>query len=146
MKDAIVKLREKTGAGVMECKRALDEVKGDISKAEKVIFERGLARAETKQERSTGSGMLHGYVHNDRVGVLLDVRCETDFVVKSDAFREFVHNLALHIAGMNPKDVKELLTQPYVKDPSINIEELLKQSIATIGENMKIERFTRYEI
>ncbi len=146
MKDDIVKLREKTGAGVMECKRALDEAKGDISAAEKIIFKQGLAKAEKKQERQTSSGMLHGYVHNDRVGVLVDVRCETDFVVKSDPFRELVHNIALHIAGMNPENVESLLAQPYVKDPSMMIGELLKKSIATIGENMKIERFTRYEI
>ncbi len=146
MTDAIVKLREKTGAGVMECKRALDEAKGDFDTALKIIFERGLTRAEKKQDRSMGSGLLHAYVHNDKVGVLLDVRCETDFVVRSDSFRDFVHSIALQIAAMDPEDVATLLAQPYIKDPSITIEELLKQAISKIGENMKIERFTRYAI
>jgi len=146
MTDAIIKLREQTGAGVMECKRALDEAKGNINGAVKIIFERGLARAEKKQGRSTGSGLIHAYVHNDRVGVLLDVRCETDFVVRSDLFRELVHNIALHIAGTDPSSVEELLAQPYVKDPSMTVEELLKQLISKVGENMRIERFTRYEI
>ena len=112
----VAKLREATGAGVMECKRALQEAQGDAERAKAIIMERGLIRAEKKADRATGAGLLESYVHNNRVGVLLDVRCETDFVVRSEVFLELAHHLAMHIAAMNPKDTDELLSQQYVVD------------------------------
>lgn len=146
MTENIVKLREMTGAGVMECKRALEEAKGDFDKAVAYIHERGLVKADTKKERKTGAGLLHAYIHNNRVGVLLEVRCETDFVARSEPFKEMVHNFALHIAAMGSVDVPSLLKEPFIKDESITIEETLKGVIAQTGENMKIERFCRFEL
>lgn len=142
----IQKLREITGAGVMECKKALDEAGGDIEKAKSILFEMGLARAEKKGERKTGAGLLETYIHNNRVGVLLELRCETDFVARNEKFKDLAHNIAMHIAAMNPETVEEVLAQNFIKDDSITIEQLIKSSIATIGENIKIEKFCRYEL
>lgn len=140
----VQKLREETGAGVMECKKALVESKGDLEKAKKILYKKGLEKAEKKSERKTGAGLLEVYLHNNRVGVLLELRCETDFVAKNELFKELAHNLAMQIAAMNPENVKELLKQPSIKDEKQTIEELIKQYIARIGENMKVERFCRY--
>lgn len=146
MKEQVQKLRELTSAGVMDCKKALEEAGGDFDKAKAIIHERGLVKAERKGERATGSGLLHSYIHNERVGVLLELRCETDFVARNDSFKELAHNLAMHIAAMNPYDTEKLMAQNYIKDDSINIEELIKLTIAKIGENIKVEKFCRYEI
>ena len=140
------KLREETGAGIMECKRALQEAKGDVEEAKKIIDERGLLKADKKSDRKTGSGVLESYIHNGRVGVLLELRCETDFVTKTEDFKNLAHDLAMHIAAMNPENVEALLAQPFVKDPSKNISDVIKQVIGKIGENMVVERFMRYEL
>lgn len=142
----IQKLRELTNAGVMECKRALEEAKGDFDKAVAIIHERGLVRAEKKGDRETGAGLLHSYIHNERVGVMLELRCETDFVARNPIFKELAHNLAMHIAAINPENVENLLTQNYVRDESLTIEALIKGVIAQLGENVKVEKFCRYEI
>ncbi len=142
----IQKLRELTGAGVMECKKALDEAGGDFDKAILIIHEQGLVKAEKKKERVTGAGVLESYIHNERVGVLLELRSETDFVSRSKEFRELAHNLAMQIAAMDPKDVNELLGQLCIKDESLTIDSLIKKTIAKFGENIQIERFCRYEI
>ncbi len=142
----IQKLRDITGIGVMECKKALEEAGGDFDKAIAVIHERGLARAEKKSERTTGAGILESYIHNGRVGVLLELRCETDFVAKNSVFKELAHNLAMHIAAIGAVDVEDLLKQAFVKDESLTVDALIKQVIAKIGENIKVERFCRYEI
>lgn len=146
MKEQIQKLREITGAGVMECKRALQEANGDFDKAISIIHEEGLVRAEKKKERTTGAGVLESYVHNERVGVLLELRCETDFVGRSKEFRELAHNLAMQIAAMDPADVEDLLKQMYIKDETLTVEDLIKRVIAKLGENIKVERFCRYEV
>ena len=140
------KLREMTGAGMMDCKRALDDAKGDFDKAIALINERGLVKAMKKADRATGAGLLETYIHNGRVGVLMDIRCETDFVVRSEPFRELAHNLAMHIAAMSPETVEALLQQPYVKDPNLTIDALIKGAIAKIGENIQIAKFCRYEL
>jgi len=142
----VKKLREETGAGIMECKRALQEAKGDVEEAKKIIQEKGLLKAEKKSDRKTGSGILESYIHNGRVGVLLELRCETDFVTKTEDFKNLAHDLAMHIAAMNPENVEALLAQPFVKDPSKNISDVIKQVIGKIGENMVVERFMRYEL
>ncbi len=146
MNKEISKLREATGAGVMNCKQALNEAGGDFEKAIEIIKEKGAAIAEKRSERKTGAGILESFVHNGRVGVLLEVRTETDFVVKSEPFRDLAHEIALHIAAMAPEDIESLLEQPYVKDESISIEDLVKSVIAKVGENIKVERFCRYEL
>jgi elongation factor Ts len=144
--NALVQLREETGAGVMDCKRALDDAGGDLEKAKQLIYERGFAKATKKGERKTGSGHLETYIHGGRIGVLLEMRCETDFVAKNEHFRELAHNVAMQIASMNPESVEALLEQEFIRNPSQKIADLVSQAIATIGENIKVERFTRYEI
>ncbi|MHB9019522.1 MAG: translation elongation factor Ts [Minisyncoccota bacterium] len=139
-------LREETGAGIMECKRALQDANGDIEEAKRIINEKGLLKAEKKSERKTGSGILESYIHNSRVGVLLELRCETDFVARTEDFKNLAHDLVMHIAAMNPENVEVLLAQPFVKDPSKTINDVIKQVIGKIGENMVVERFMRYEL
>ena len=142
----IAKLREMTGAGVVECKKALDEAEGDLDRAKDIIFERGIARAEKKSDRATGAGLLETYIHNGRVSVMVELRCETDFVARNEKFQDLAHGVAMHIAAMAPETVEELYTQQFVKDPSMTVEELVKNMIGTIGENIKVERFARFEI
>ena len=146
MLNDIQKLREKTGAGVMECKKALEEAKGDFEKAEKIIYEKGLVKASQKSERATGAGLLESYIHNQRVGVLLELRCETDFVAKNELFKNLAHNLTMQIAAMNPGNVEELLKQPFIKNEKETVEDFIKQHIAKLGENIRVERFCRYEL
>ncbi len=146
MNDILLRLREATGAGVMDCKRALDDAKGDYEKAKQLILERGVVKAEKKSERKTGSGILETYVHSGRIGVILELRCETDFVAKTDVFKELAHDLAMHIASMNPESVDKLLGQPFIKDESVAVKDLIAQVIAKTGENVKLERFCRYEL
>ncbi|MCL4403942.1 translation elongation factor Ts [Patescibacteria group bacterium] len=146
MDDRIIKLREETGAGVMECKRALDKAQGDMKKALDFIREAGIEKAESKKERKTGAGFLGAYVHNNRVGVLMEMRAETDFVVRSEPFQAMAHELLLHIAAMAPESVEALLEQPFVKDEKTTVGDLVKSVTGKVGENIKVERFTRYEI
>lgn len=146
MKSDISKLREATGAGIMDCKKALEAAQGDFEQALKIIRERGVVIAEKKSERKTGAGILESYIHNDRVGVLLELRTETDFVARSEPFRELAHNLAMQIAAMAPDNVSDLLEQSYIKDESFKIDEVIKAVIAKVGENIKVERFCRYEL
>jgi len=146
MTNLIQQLREATGAGVMDCKRALEEAKNDLEKAKAIIFKKGAAKAEKKSERLTGAGILGTYVHNDRVGVLLELRCETDFVARNEAFKELSHQISMQIAAMNPQNVDELLKQNFIMDESATVEDIVKRSIAKLGENMKVERFCRYEL
>ncbi|MBI4992168.1 MAG: translation elongation factor Ts [Candidatus Harrisonbacteria bacterium] len=146
MMTVIQKLREETGAGVMDCKKALEEAGGDYILAKQLIEKQGLAKAAKKAERETGAGLLESYIHNGRVGVLLELRTETDFVGRSEPVKALAHNLALHIAAMGPETVEDLLKQPYVKDESKNVEELIKGVIAVVGENLKVARFARYQI
>ena len=144
--DAVMKLREMTGAGVMECKKALTEANGDVEAALKIIGERGLAKAAGKADRATGTGYIVTYVHADRVGVMAELRCETDFVARSDKFKELAKEITMHIAAMNPADVVELLAQPFVKDPANTVEYMIQQTVAVLGENIKVERFVRYQV
>ena len=142
----ISELRNLTGAGIMDCKKALDEVGGDVEKAKLIIQERGLIKAEKKANRQTGAGVLESYIHNNRIGVMLELKCETDFAARSDAFKTLAHELAMHISAANPETVSDLLNQPYVRDESITVEQLIKNTIAKVGENIQVGRFCRYEI
>lgn len=146
MDETLLTLRRETGAGVMDCKKALDDAGGDLEKAKSLIMERGVAKAQKKGERKTGSGLLTTYIHGDRIGVMLEMRCETDFVAKNEDFNNVARDIAMQIASMNPENVDELLKQDFIKDPSQTIESLVTQAIARIGENIKIERFCRYEV
>lgn len=145
-KKDIQRLRDMTGAGIMDCKRALEESDGDFDKAVEIVREQGMVIAEKKGDRKTGAGILKTYIHNNRVGVLLELRAETDFAARSEPFRELAHELTMQIAAMDPEDIEALFEQLYIKDESITVEELLKQAMAKIGENIVIERFCRYEL
>lgn len=144
--NTIQQLREATGAGVMECKRALEDAKGDLTKATELIRERGLVKAAKRADRATGAGLIHAYVHNERIGVLLDVRAETDFVVKSDLFRALAHDLVLHISAMAPATVDDLLKQPFVRDESKSVGVVIKEVTARVGENIRVHQFCRLEL
>ena len=142
----VKKLRELTGAGVMDAKNALTETGDDFEKAVEVIKKKGLAKADKKAEREIKAGLIKTYTHNDRVGVVLKVGCETDFVARSEPFKELVHNLAVHIVAMDPANVDELMAQPFVKDEGTSVEDLVKGVIAKTGENIKIDGFYRLEL
>jgi len=142
----IGKLRELTGAGVMDCKRALDEAKGDFERAKRLIREKGLSKVEKRSGRETGAGLVHSYVHNDRIGVLLDLRAETDFVVRSEPFQNLAHELAMHIAASAPADIDELLGQPYIKDETRTVKDIVNDVIAKTGENIRVNEFHRLEL
>ena len=140
-------LREKTGFGVMDVKRALDEANGDMASAEKILQERGAQVAAKKADRATTAGLILSYIHGGgKIGVLIEVSCETDFVAKNEEFGVFVHDLALQITSMNPASIEELLEQPFIKEPSKTIQQLLHEQVGKIGENLNIRRFTRYEL
>ena len=142
----IQQLREETGAGIMDCKRALDSSKGDYKKALEILAAQGITKADKKGDRVIGASHLETYIHGGRVGVLLDVGAETDFVTRSEPFREFAKNLAMHIAAAAPESVDELLKQTYVRDESLTIENYMKGVIAKVGENIRVNKFTRYQV
>lgn len=186
----IQELRARTGVSIMDCKHALEEANGDIEEAINVLRKKGALKAQKKAVRATQSGIIDSYIHpNNKVGVLLDLRCETDFVAMNEEFKSLAHEICLHIAAMNPdyisvddvpQDVLEaekkiyeeqfagkpeemlakiiegqmkkfasdncLLSQPYVKNEDITIEELINNTVAKIGENIKVAAFTRYSI
>lgn len=153
---AVAELRATTGAGVMDAKKALTEAKGDADKAVSLLKERGLAKAAKKDGRTASEGIVHSYIHGDgRIGVLLELNCETDFVARGSDFKTLATDLCLHVAANNPagltaietgSDNTALLTQPFVKDPATTVEAVLAQHIAKLGENIQIARFTRYEL
>jgi elongation factor Ts len=144
--EAVQKLREMTGAGVMDCRKALLEAAGDFEAAKKFIQEKGLTKVEKRAGRATGAGLVHSYVHNERIGVLLEIRAETDFVVRSEPFRKLAHELAMQIAAAGPADVTELLAQPYIKDETRTVKDLVTDVIAKVGENVSVVQFSRIEV
>ena len=190
--EQIKEIREATGAGFMDCRNALEQADGDFDKAVDFLREKGLAKAAKRAGREASEGMIELYSHGDgRVGVMLEINSETDFVARSDDFREFAHELALQIAAMSPQYVSEediptevleheteiarkqaleegkpenivdriaegrlkkfkddacLLRQPYIRDDSITIEKLLHEKILSLGENIVIRRFARWEV
>lgn len=144
--EQIKELREKTNISVMACKKALEEVKGDMSKAMEILRREGVKIAVQKSERILGAGIIDAYIHsNKQIGVLIEVRCETDFVAKNESFQKFVHELAMHIAASEPKDVDELLKQQFIKDLDKNIGDFVKENIQKFGENIEITRFVYYD-
>ena len=142
----IKKLRGETKAGVSDCRQALEDAQGDFTKAKKLLLERGLEKAAKKEGKETSQGIIESYVHGGRVGVLVELRCETDFVARTDDFKKLSHEIALQVASMEPKNVTELLKSPYIRDAGITIDALIKQTIAKLGENITIAKFTRMEL
>lgn len=161
--DDVKKLRDITGAGFMDCKEALLKSGGDFNKAIQILKEKGLKIAQKKSTRTAKEGRIASYIHHDgRIGVLVEVNCETDFVARTDDFQKFIKDLTLQIASTNPKFLKRedappdlseeeikqlcLLDQPFIKEPTTTVKDYLTQVIAKIGENIVIRRFTRYQL
>ena len=144
---AMVKeLRERTSAGMMDCKKALVESDGDMEKAIEWLREKGLSQAAKKASRIAAEGVVAQYISEDgTVGVIVEVNCETDFVAKTDNFISFCNNVAKHIAKANPADVDTLLTQAFVDDASKTVSDLVSEATVAIGEKISIRRFARYE-
>ena len=139
-------LREKTGAGMMDCKKVLTETNGDEEKAIELLRERGIAKAAKKSDRIAAEGLVSTYVTEDhKLGVVVEVNAETDFVAKNEEFRTFVTDVAKQIAEKNPATVEELLSQTSITEPDKTVQDVLTNKIATIGENMSIRRFERFE-
>lgn len=159
---AVKELRELTGAGVMECRRALEQAEGNQAKAVEILRQQGLAQVEKRAGRSASQGVVESYIHGGgRIGVLVEVNCETDFVGRNEEFKELAHNIAMQIAATAPKylsaedipagtdeDPKEvaLLSQPYIRDPRRTINDLVTEIAAKFKENVKVRRFDRYEL
>lgn len=161
--DDVKKLRDTTGAGYMDCKDALSKAEGDFKKAISVLKEKGLSVAARKAGRTANKGVICSYVHHDsRIGVLVEVNCETDFVARTEDFQRFSKDIALQVASAMPEYLKRedapkdlieaeikqtcLLEQPFVKDASLTVKDYLTSVIAKIGENIVIKRFTRYQL
>ncbi len=160
--EMVKELREQCGAGIMECRNALFEVDGDIEKALQIIKEKGLLKAEKKAERVTHQGLIEAYIHTGgRIGAMVEVNCETDFVARTDEFKELAHNLAMQVAALSPQFITEeeisggtdvepqvacLLLQPYIRDPDKTVRDVIIETIAKVGENIKVSRFARFEL
>ncbi len=142
----VKELREKTGAGMMDCKKVLTEANGDMEKAIELLREKGIAKADKKSGRIAAEGLVEAYIsENGKTGAVVEVNSETDFVAKNEEFKEFVQNVAKQVVETNPKDVEELLAQQANFETGKTIQEVLVDKIATIGENMNIRRFKRFE-
>ena len=167
--DAIKELREMTSCGVIECKKALEESKGDFGKAKEILLKRGLEIAAKKGSSAAKQGRMEAYIHaGSQIGVIVEVNCETDFVARNDDFRNFVRDVAMQIAATNPKYIRReqvseeelkghpnkdayfkevcLMEQPFIKEPQKTIQDCLNGLIASIGENILISRFSRYKV
>lgn len=140
-------LRDETQASIADCKKALEESNGDYEKAVVWLQKKGIERAEKKADRETSEGLVESYVHgNGKIGVIVTVLCETDFVARTDEFKKLAHEIAMQISAMDPKDVKTLLAQDYIRDSSMTIEAMIKQTIGKLGENIQIREFKRFAL
>ncbi|MCL5784799.1 MAG: translation elongation factor Ts [Patescibacteria group bacterium] len=142
----IKKLREQIGAGIADCKEALKQSNGDIEKAKEYLKKKGFEKGASKGERETKAGIVDVYSHGGRVGVLVELLCETDFVGRTEDFKNLAHEIALQIASMNPSSVEDLLSQEYIRDNSLTIDQLVKSVIGKLGENIQVGRFERIAI
>ncbi len=141
------KLRQETGARIMDCKKALQEAEGDFAKAQELVAAKGLARAEKKADRETKVGYLGSYVHTDGMkGALVKLLCETDFVAQNEEFTTLANELAMQVTAMNPADVEELLGQDFIKEPNQTVETVVKALSGKIGEKMVVSEFIRFEV
>jgi len=158
----IKELREQCGAGIMECRKALLEAEGDMDKALQILKEKGLLKAEKKAKRATAQGLIEAYVHTGgRIGAMVEVNCETDFVARTDEFKELAHHLAMQVAAIPPQFISKeeipegvdmepetacLLLQPYIKSPDRTVQDIITETIAKLGENIRVKRFARFEL
>lgn len=145
--ELLKKLRNETQVSLADCRRALEETDNNIDQAKEWLKKHGIEKAEKKSDRETLQGLIESYIHqNGKVGAIVEVLCETDFVARTDEFKKLSHDIAMQIAAMNPKDVDSLLKQEYIKDGSKTILDLIKGTIAKIGENIVVKRFNRLEL
>ena len=145
--DKVKALRDSTGLSFNQIKKALDEAGGDEAKATEILKSYGAAQAEKKSERAVKEGIVESYIHNNRkVGTLVELLCETDFVARNEEFRALAHDLAMHVAAMRPQTTEELLAQPFVKDPNVTVQDLVHQAIGKLGENIQVGRMTLFEL
>jgi len=158
----VKELRGQCGAGIMECRNALLEAEGDIDKALQILKEKGLLKAKKKAGRATTQGLIETYVHTGRrIGAMVEVNCETDFVARTDEFKELAHHLAMQVVAMPPQFISKeevpegvniesetacLLLQPYIKSPDMTVQDIITETIAKVGENIKVKRFARFEL
>ena len=151
----IRRLRAITGAGILDCRTALQEAEGDTAKAQVILRDKGLASALKKATRAAAEGVVESYIHSgSRIGALLELNCETDFVARTEEFRTLAHDLAMQVAAMDPDTVSpdedadgsNLMEQSFIKDPSKSIQDLVNDAIAKLGENIQVRRFIRYAL
>jgi len=144
--EQVKKLRDKTNASIMECKKALIKADNDEKKALKILKEKGQLTATKKAGRNAKEGIVEAYIHsNKKMGVLLELKCETDFVARNEDFKSLAHEIAMHIAGMNSSK-NSLLSEPFVKNPETTIKAMINEKIAKLGENIQIGDFIRFEL
>lgn len=161
--DMIRDLRQETGAGIMDCKRALEDAAGDMNKAQEILREKGFADAAKKMGRETREGIVEAYIHTGgRLGALVEVSCETDFVARTSDIKDLAHNLAMQVAAMpstsyvdqseieeddsRPLEEVSLLDQSYIKDPSRTVRDVVQEVMAKVGENVRVRRFARFAL
>ncbi len=145
--DDLKNIRNTTGASIDAIRKALEEADGKVEKAMELLKARGALVAAKKAGRKTGEGIVAHYIHaNNKMGVLVKLLCETDFVARNEEFKQLGHELAMHIAAMSPENVEELISQPYVKNQDQTVDEIIKDYIAKLGENIQIGEFCRFEI
>lgn len=144
--EQIKKLREETGISIIECQKALKEANGNIEKAKEILKNWGKDFAKKKTEKEVKAGIIECYIHpNKKIGVMVELRCETDFVAKNLDFQKLAHELCLQIAALNPEEIS-LFEQPWIKDETRTIKDLIDEYIAKLGENIILEKFIRYEL
>jgi len=143
----VKKLRQETGAGITDCKQVYESAGENFQKALEILKSKAAETAEKKSERVTNAGLIDSYIHNSgKMGVLVRVECETDFVAKNEDFKSAIHDIAMHIVAMSPADENELFAQQFIKNPEITVKEYLNDLIAKMGENIKVEQFVRFEV
>ena len=145
--ESIKKLREETGAGVMDAKSALEASSGDISEAKEFLRAKGLEKASKKSDREIKAGRVFSYIHGGgKVGAIVELGCETDYVAKNEKFEKLGNEIAMQVAAMNPENIEQLLQQAYIRDAGKTISELIKEAISTIGENITVLEISRLSI
>ena len=143
----VQRLRAETNAGVMDCKRALEDTEGDYEKAKALLKQRGLERVAKKSDREATEGLVASYIHaGGRVGAIVEIASETDFVARSDEFKKLAQEVAMQVAAMDPKSVDELLGQAYIRDASKTMKDLVTTLAAAVGENVSVRRFQRFAL
>lgn len=143
----IKQLRDETGASIVECKKALEESGGDKEKTIEILKKSQKILVSKKSEEEAKEGLIETYLHsNSKIGVLVEINCQTDFVAKNQEFKNLAHNLAMQIAATDPSDIEALLEQPFIKDPNKTIGDLISEYIAKLGESIKVSRFIRYQM